>query len=185
MRAMIASVAAHGYAKARIADVVARARVSRQSFYAVFPDKEACFLAAHNFGLGVIFERLVEFAAQPPPADTRQGLRLGLRAYLGLAAGEPEFAYCMLVELPATGPEGLRARREAHSGIAELLREWHQGVRAAAGWPEVPPSRYAAAVGAVHDMLFKLVAEGAASTAATLEADAFDAVATLLEIPPR
>ena len=47
---MVSAAATLGYANVRIADVVNRARVSRQSFYAQFADKEACFLAAHAEG---------------------------------------------------------------------------------------------------------------------------------------
>ena len=59
LRAMTAAVAELGYANVRIADVVDRARVSRQSCSTnSSPDKEACFLAAHDQGIELILERL-------------------------------------------------------------------------------------------------------------------------------
>src|SRR5436305_3363743 len=63
LRAMTAAVAELGYANVRISDVVDRARVSRQSFYAQFADKEECFLAAHERGIGLVLRRLEESAA--------------------------------------------------------------------------------------------------------------------------
>src|ERR1700749_648505 len=108
--AMTAAVAELGYASVRIADVVDRARVSRQSFYEQFPDKEACFLAAHERGVELILDRLAQSAQDKQGLDSGAQLRGGVRAYLGLAAAEPEFAHCMLIELPAIGPAGLAAR---------------------------------------------------------------------------
>src|SRR6476659_9640597 len=98
MRAMTAAVAELGYANVRIADVVDRAHVSRQSFYEQFPDKEACFLAAHERGIELIRERVTWSAPDVESLAPGAQLRAGIRTYLGLAAAEPEFAYCMLIE---------------------------------------------------------------------------------------
>jgi AcrR family transcriptional regulator len=184
LRAMTAAVAELGYANVRIADVVDRARVSRQSFYEQFPDKEACFLAAHQRGIAMILERLAQSAADIQNLDPRAQLRAGISAYLGLAAAEPEFAQCMLIELPAIGPAGLQARLAAHRQIALLLRDWHQSAQAAQPrLRTVPAARYAAAVGAVHDLVYELVATGRASEVPTLEDDSYGAIAALLELP--
>jgi AcrR family transcriptional regulator len=185
LRAMTGAVAELGYANVRIADVVDRARVSRQSFYEQFPDKEACFLAAHERGIELILEQLMQSAQKIQSLNPGAQLRAGIRAYLSMAAAEPEFAHCMLIELPAIGPNGLRARLAAHEQIALLLRDWHQSARAGqAGLPEVPAIRYTAAVGAVHDLVYELVATGRASDVPTLEDDCFDAIAALLHMPP-
>jgi AcrR family transcriptional regulator len=184
LRAMTAAVAQLGYANVRIADVVDRARVSRQSFYEQFPDKEACFVAAHERGIELILERLAESAQAIQTLDPGAQLREGIRAYLTLVAAEPEFAQCMLIELPAIGPAGLRARLAAHEQIALLLRDWHQLARATEPrWPEVPPARYAAAVGAAHDLVFALVATDRTADVPALEGDIYDAIAALLRLP--
>jgi AcrR family transcriptional regulator len=183
LRAMTAAVAERGYANVRIADVVDRARVSRQSFYEQFPDKEACFLAAHERGVELILERLAQSAQEMQSLDPGAQLRAGIGTYLNLAAAEPEFAHCMLIELPAIGPAGLRARLAAHEQIAMLLREWHRSARAAQPrLPGVPATRYAAAVGAVHDLVYRLVATGRAGDVPALEDDCCDAIAALLAL---
>lgn len=184
LRAMTAAVAELGYANVRIADVVDRARVSRQSFYEQFPDKEACFLAAHERGIAMILERLAQSAGDIQNLDLGAQLRAGIATYLGLAAAEPEFAHCMLIELPAIGPAGLQARLTAHGQIALLLRDWHQSARAAQPrLREVPATRYAAAVGAVHDLVYERVATGRASEVPALQDDSYGAIAALLELP--
>jgi AcrR family transcriptional regulator len=187
LRAMVSAVATLGYANVRVADVVNRARVSRQTFYAQFADKEECFLEAHVAGLELIVERLARWSAADPAsgsADPTAPVRGAVTAYLVLAADEPEFARCMLIELPATGPEGLKARLAAHRQIAAILRTWHhQARRDHPDWPAVPDGRYPAAIGAVHDLLFDAVASGDAELAPNLREDAVSAVLTLLEIP--
>lgn len=184
LRAMVSAAATLGYPNVRIADVVNRARVSRQSFYAQFPDKEACFLAAHSEGLEVIVDRLARWTADVVTDDPRSAVRGAVAAYLQLAADEPEFAHCMLIELPAVGPAGLEARREAHRQIAGLLRAWHRHAQEARlDWPTVGDVRYAAAVGAVHDLLFDAVASGQAHRAPELCDEAVDVVLLLLAVP--
>jgi AcrR family transcriptional regulator len=185
LRAMTSAVADLGYANVRIADVVRRARVSRQSFYGLFADKEQCFLAAHAEGMELIVHHLGLWAADHADPDPRTQVRGALGAYLSLAAEEPEFALCMLVELPAIGPRGLDARLAAHGQIAALLRAWHESARREEpSWPAVSPARYAAAVGAVHDLVFEAVASGRAAQAPALADEAAGAVFSLLEIPP-
>src|SRR6478736_7668905 len=135
LRAMTAAVAELGYANVRIADVVDRARVSRQSFYEQFPDKETCFLAAHARGIELILERVALSAQGIQDLDPGAQLRAGIRAYLDLAAAEPEFAHCMLFELPAIGPSGLRARLAAHVAATRGGAEEDRGAAA-----RVPPA---------------------------------------------
>jgi AcrR family transcriptional regulator len=176
-----------GYANVRVADVVNRARVSRQSFYALFADKEECFLEAHAAGLELIVERLAHWTAAGAAADDEDPtapVRGAVAAYLVLAADEPEFARCMLIELPAIGPAGLEARLTAHRQIAALLRTWHHSARQDhPDWPAVPDGRYPAAIGAVHDLLFDTVASGHADRAPNLREEGVSAVLALLQIP--
>jgi AcrR family transcriptional regulator len=182
MRGMTSAAADLGYANVRITDVVELARVSRQSFYAQFADKEECFLAAHARGVEVILQQLAQYAA-PGAGDPRAQLTNAITAYLDLAAHEVEFARCMLIELPAIGPAGLFARIRAHRQIAGVMQKWHRQACRSEGWPAVPRSRYAAAVGAVEDLLFDAIADRPLADHAALRRGAVDAVMTLLEIP--
>jgi AcrR family transcriptional regulator len=181
--AMTAAVAELGYGNVRISDVVDRARVSRQSFYAQFTDKEQCFLAAHERGMELVLDLVQDSAARQLASKPREQLRAGIRTYLEMNAEQPEFAQCMLIELQAIGPRGLEARLAAHRRIALVLSAWHEGVRQAnPNWPAVSQERYAAAVGAVHDLVFDLVAQGRSDEVPGLEEAAFAAVARLLEM---
>lgn len=182
LRAVTAAVAERGYANVRIADLADRARVSKQSFYELFADKQECFLAAHAEGVEILLARLAEWASGDAGRDPRSQLAGGIVAYFRMASEEPEFARCMLVELQAIGPAGLEARLAVHRRIAALLGGWHRAARERTrGWPAVPDGRYAAAVGAVHDLLFDAIASGGAAEAAADKA--VDAVTKLLEVP--
>lgn len=183
LRAVVGAVAERGYANVRIADIVERARISRQSFYAQFNSKQQCFLAAHTEGLAMILAELGATIAssEPPLAQLAQGID----AYFALADREPEFARCMLIELPAIGPAGLAARLEAHRQIAALIAVWHAAARSAATaperWPTVPASRYAAVVGAIHDLVYEVLAEPDRPRERPPAQDALDAALALLD----
>lgn len=65
-----------------------------------------------------------------------------------------------------------------------MLRAWHRHAQEARlDWPTVPDARYAAAVGAVHDLLFDAVASGESHRAPALRDDAVDVVLLLLAVP--
>lgn len=103
-----------GYARMTVARTVARARVSRKTFYDVFSDREDCFLAA--------FEQSAERArARAAQAYARErGWREGLRAALGqlllFMEEEPAVAKLCIVEALSAGDRVLEHR-------ARLLEE--------------------------------------------------------------
>ncbi|MGA8015766.1 MAG: helix-turn-helix domain-containing protein, partial [Candidatus Dormiibacterota bacterium] len=75
LRSMVETVAEQGYAAATVGEVVARARVSRSSFYAQFSDKEDCFVTASAEGRSRLFAR-VRKAARRVPSKSPPELRL-------------------------------------------------------------------------------------------------------------
>jgi AcrR family transcriptional regulator len=108
LEAITQAVAENGYADATVTDAVRAARVSRGTFYALFPSKEACFLEAYRHGVEVLEERID--AAVRAAADWRAGLRAGLREYLAWLAAEPAFARTWVLEIHAAGPAAQAAR---------------------------------------------------------------------------
>jgi AcrR family transcriptional regulator len=180
LRAVMATVAEKGYAAVTVGDIVAAARVSRKAFYAQFADKHACFLAAAAAGGEVLVQRLlgvIDDAAgdrSPSPVSRREPesvLRGAIRAYLRLCSEEPAFARCLLVELLAAGPEALALRNAGYAQLEDLFRAWHDVARRADPdrWPAVTDATYAAAVGAVHELVFRAVSIGATASLGELE----------------
>ena len=161
MRSVIATVAAKGYAAATVSDIVEGARVSRETFYEHFADKETCFVAASEDGAELMFARVSAapraLGAQAPAA---QRLRAGTRAYLRFLSDEPEFARTFLLEILSAGPTARERRVAAHDRFAALTRRWHAQARLEnPSWPDVPDAAYLAMVGAFYELAAKYVRE--------------------------
>lgn len=108
--AVAEAVAEQGYAATTVADIIARARLSRRTFYEHFSDKEECFLAAYD---AVVEQLLAGVGHAYEQADSwPQKVHEGLRAFLAALAAEPAFASMCIVEVVAAGPEA-RGRRDA------------------------------------------------------------------------
>ncbi len=185
-RAAISAIARKGYAETTVADIVKGARVSRREFYQHFDDKQACFLAASAAGAAILFTRLSD-ATSPTPGGHGSGSDAGgvlvlalTRTYLDLCASEPEFTRCLIVELPAAGPEGLAQRTQGDRLLAALLRQFHAGTT-----PEselAPESMYLALVGAVSELVSGYLARGAADRLAELDETCAEVARRLLGI---
>jgi AcrR family transcriptional regulator len=168
LAAMAEAVAEKGYAATTVADVIARAGVSRKTFYEQFRDKEDCFLAAYDAGVELILETLRSSGSENH--DLLEGARLRTRAYLETLASEPAFARTFMIEVAAAGPAALARREAVHDRFAALLREQVAAARRTfPELPEPPDEVYLAAVGATDLLVSRLVACGRTSELPQLE----------------
>jgi AcrR family transcriptional regulator len=158
---MAEAVAEKGYANAAVADAIARAGVSRRTFYEHFANKEECFLAAYDAGVGALLEAIAQ-AEEAAGADLAARARAGTETYLGLLADNPAFARTFLIEVLGAGPAALARRAAVHERFAERLRE---DVCAAAGDVPPPPDHILrGCVGAIHELVTaRLLEAGAAA----------------------
>ena len=119
VRAMAETMAEKGYARTTVADVLRRARVSRETFYELFSSKEECFMSA--------FEEAYRYAGEAisaAPAARRTGterLAAILDGYLGALASDPAAARVFLIEVYAAGPRALERRLELQRGLVDAL----------------------------------------------------------------
>jgi AcrR family transcriptional regulator len=146
LRAVAQVVAEKGYAMATVADIVERANVSRTTFYKHFADKEACFLAAFDFGVDVVIGQMqAAWEALGRDGDWRAHVRSDLKTFLETLAEEPAFALALHVEVLAAGPAALDRR----AGIFELFTERTRRINelARAQEPQLPE---------LPEMVFKL-----------------------------
>jgi AcrR family transcriptional regulator/DNA-binding MarR family transcriptional regulator len=120
-------VAEQGVAAATVAHVVARAGVSRRTFYELFADREDCFLAA--------FEQSVEMAAQRVvPAFRAPGrwhgrVRAALLALLALFEEEPELGALCVVHVLGAGPDALEHRARIVRALVGAVDEGREEAR--------------------------------------------------------
>ncbi|MBJ7328442.1 MAG: TetR/AcrR family transcriptional regulator [Solirubrobacteraceae bacterium] len=121
VRGMAEAVAEKGYVHTSVAEVLRRARVSRESFYEHFRDKEDCFLAAYDAGVGSIQRAMRE----REEGDELEGesLERVIAAYLGVLADDPAFARTCLIEIYAVGPKALERRSVLRGGFVDLVAE--------------------------------------------------------------
>lgn len=161
---MAEAVAERGYANAAVADVIAGAGVSRRTFYELFPNKERCFLASYDRGVGMVLDAIA--AAVDAAPNPYAAAALGTQAYLGVLAAHPALARAFFVEVLAAGQRAA-ARRD---GVLErftdnLVSIYADAAGALAVLPPAPP-RYVfqAAVDAVNELVTReLVRSGPAA----------------------
>jgi AcrR family transcriptional regulator len=155
--------AARGYAGAGVEEIVARAHVSRTTFYVFFENKEECLLAVFGWGVERIAAEVMAAVAETvgqelaPAARIREQVRVVTRAL----AEDPAMARIVLIEIVGATPRAERARvwlRDAAANVIEtqLERSDH--------WRERTPDerRVAslAAMAAIGEPISDLVASG-------------------------
>jgi AcrR family transcriptional regulator len=143
-------VAEKSYGAATVADVIARAGVSRKTFYEHFRDKEDCFLAAYETGVEVLLATMRE--ADPGGDDLLERVRARVRAYLQTLEAEPGFARTFVIEVGAAGPRALARRHEVVQRFSAENRE--------IGGGDAPLEHYIAAAGASNELVAHALVEG-------------------------
>jgi AcrR family transcriptional regulator len=148
-------VAEKGYAAATVADIVDRASVSRSTFYEQFPDKEACFLAAFNFGVEYVLGQMRDaLEALAERDDWRAHVRSDLTTYLSVLASEPAFARALHVEVLAAGPAALEHRSRMFALFTLRTQRIHELARAQEpSLPQLPQTAFTLHTGGVDEMI--------------------------------
>jgi AcrR family transcriptional regulator len=134
--AMLDCAADKGYTATTVSDVVRAARVDRNAFYALFSDKEECFLAACDEAWQALLRTLYGQAVEPTWVDA---LRAGMRVYVRWWQDQPWLARGYLTELPAAGRRAQEQRDRTYNDFATLFDA--VAARARDEQPELPPMR--------------------------------------------
>jgi AcrR family transcriptional regulator len=123
--AMVQVAGERGFAHTSVGLVVARARVSRRTFYELFDGLEDCFMA--------VMDRATERAAAvvsrafADQTDWRDGLRAALAAVLMLFEAEPLQTRVSQLEVLAAGSRALEHRERKFTELRNLiLGRWTQ-----------------------------------------------------------
>ena len=144
-----------GYTRTTVAQIIARAHVSRKTFYDLFSDREDCFLAA--FEQSVERARTLAAEAYRRERGWRDGVRAALGQLLLLMEDEPGVAKLCMVDALSAGPRVLERR----AGLIEELTAAVDRGRGSASDSRQPPQVTAEGiVGAVHAVLHKRLIAG-------------------------
>ena len=133
---MTTLAAEHEYANTTIAQVIARAGVSRPTFYDYFSDKDACFEAALLQGRSSMLADVgsAVTAGAPEMAETAC-----ISACISFANAHPVEARLLLCQSLAGGPRSLDQRDALVSELSGAIAEARQSVRPDATIPDLPP----------------------------------------------
>ena len=167
---MIAAAGTKGYGSTTIGDITRRARVSRDTFYEQFPNKQACFLAAYDATTRELVDEMV--AAGTSQSNYVEGIRDGVRAYLRFWSERPEAARVCTVEVMAAGSEALARREHTLRRFARLYRTFAERARAQQpGLPSVPDLVARAIVVAAVELTAQYIRDDRVSSLPELESD--------------
>lgn len=122
-----------GLAEASVEAVCKRSRVSRRTFYDLFADRDACFLASFELALRRIGESILP--AYEHEQRWRDRIRGGLESLLALFDEQPSLARLCVVETLKGGPAVLERRRELLDMLAGAVDRGRTEARSEGGPP--------------------------------------------------
>lgn len=121
LNAMAGCVAEKGLAATTVADVIARAGVSRRTFYELFKDKDDCFLAAYRLGVSVLMDAIRE--AQAEPGSWEERVERSFVALTDVMAANPDFTKLCILEIWTADGEARALHYETIQGFRIFLAD--------------------------------------------------------------
>jgi AcrR family transcriptional regulator len=146
-----------GYGEATMRPLLARAKVSRLTFYELFEDREECFLAAYAEAIEDALDA-VQGACRAGDSPAER-IRSGLRTLLERFRDDPAVARMCAIDVLAVGAAGREARERTVERFAELLKP---PLRELYGDGDLVETRTRALIGAVHEAIYQRLARGKA-----------------------
>jgi AcrR family transcriptional regulator len=145
--AMIEVVACEGYAGTSIARVIARAGVSRPTFYDYFAGREACMLAVIELARTELYGLASKAVATGAGHDA---FATTVDTLVRFAGEQPAMARVLYGEAMAAGPRALDARDQVVGELEALIEDAYAQLKPTASIPDVPG---AIAIGAIFRLL--------------------------------
>ncbi len=147
-----------GFVGAKIQDVVKEARVSLRTFYAEFPNKEACFLELYQQQMDLVLSLVGSDVDFEKP--WKQVMREGFERYFVALSLYPRMTHAVTIELATLSQHAREVRQNALDQYVELIIELVERGRAAN--PDIPsrslsPLMARAIMGSVIELVFNSV----------------------------
>jgi AcrR family transcriptional regulator len=154
LQAIVEEVGERGLEQMTIARVIARAGVSRPTFYAHFSDRQAGVLAALR---GIQAALLVQIAEAISRQEPQRAAQAATAALLEFAEAQPAAARLLMNEALAGGSTVLDARDEGLDASVALIEAAHRELPHASLLPDLPSELV---IGAVHRVLASRLRRG-------------------------
>ena len=154
LAAMGDECAARGIGNVTVAHVVARAGVSRRTFYELFSDCEDCFIGAFDEGIARAAREVL--GAYDQDAKWVDRVRAGLVALLGYLDADGTAGQLLLVGSYGAGERTVRRRREVVARIVAVVDEGRFESKTGA---DLPPLTSEGIVGGVLSVLHSRLLE--------------------------
>jgi AcrR family transcriptional regulator len=154
--AAVARAAAElGYGPMTVEAIIARAGVSRRTFYEHFRNKEDAFLGAYD----AVVHEAIRYVRRVYLNETTARARLGagIGAFLQFLASEPQVARMAIVEVFAAGPRAIARRNEARRLFAEMIEENIHELVPSVRHPELTAETI---VGGIFEVVFTRILTG-------------------------
>jgi AcrR family transcriptional regulator len=139
LRAMAELAAEKGFASTSVPEVIAKARVSSNTFYRLFEDKTECYIALCAELGDQLLDELVSAREPEGVGGPLTVLERGIDRYLRWWQDRPTLAVAYFVELPAVGRRAGEERERQYKRFANLHRAIAHGARELN--PDAPPLR--------------------------------------------
>lgn len=152
VEAMIQAVNERGVVATTISDLVARAGISRRTFYEHFENKEDCLLASYDAVVEDEVRRLLGVYASTD--GWLEQLEAVIRALFESIARRPDAARLICVEMGASGAVGVQRWAD---GAARFERFISRGFQQAPGPGTIPDPVARAIVGALRKIIYSRV----------------------------
>jgi len=155
LSAVAQAAAELGYAEMNVEAVIARAGVSRRTFYEHFRNKEDAFLAAYDAAVHQVVRHIRHAYLRETTAQQR--LHAGIGAFLQFLASGPELARMCMVEVLAAGPRAITRRNEAMRMFAEIIEDNIYELVPSCRRPALTAETI---VGGIHEAVFSRILTG-------------------------
>jgi AcrR family transcriptional regulator len=154
MEAMMQAVDERGVVAITISDLVARAGISRRTFYEHFDNKEDCLLATYDAVVETEVQRVLDLYG--PDEGWLEQLEAAIRMLFAAIAQRPGAARLVCVEMGASGAIGVQRWAD---GAGRLERFISSGFERAPGPGTIPDPVARAIVGALRKIIYSRVRE--------------------------
>ena len=166
LRAVLEVVAAKGWQETRITDIIARAGVSRKTFYEHFEEKDECFLAAYDAELTQLTEAVASAFLGEGARPWTDQVRAAVTAFLRYLAERPAAARVCMVDAMGAGPRAIAKREAALRNFTYLVDAGRSEAKV-----EVPGRTAVAVLGGANELIAAELLHGSATNLETLAPD--------------